>query len=101
MILLKVIRPSQRTNMMSWKTIGFICQWVDDCVFHHIASETNAQTLSIYRRVCISEKTTRIRYFIKKYVNLKFKDGRSVAECLTEFHSLVNQLTTGEDGIRW
>lgn len=34
-------------------------------------------------------------------MNLKFKDGRSVAECLTEFHSLVNQLTTGEDGIRW
>ena len=46
---------------MNKKTIGFLCQWVDDCVFHHISSETNAQTL--WKKMPSLCELLKIRYF--------------------------------------
>ena len=62
------------------KTVGQIRQWVDQSVFHHVAKEVDAYSLwqkleSLYER-----KTTQNKAFIiKRLVNLKYKDGNSVA----------------------
>ena len=62
------------------KTVGQIRQWVDQSVFHHVAKEADAYSLwqkleSLYER-----KTTQKKAFIiKRLVNLKYKDGNSVA----------------------
>ena len=60
-----------------------------------MANETKADVLwkkleSIYERKTIQNKV----FLIQKLVNLKYKEGRSVGEHLSEFQSLVNQLAT-------
>ena len=66
---------------------------MDLTVFHHVATETNAQTLwknieKMYQRKTAQNKTLSIR----KLVNLKHREGRSVVEHLSDFQDLVNQL---------
>ena len=45
---------------------------------------------------CLYERKTAQNkaFLIRRLVNLKFKDGNSVAEHLSDFQSLVNQLAT-------
>lgn len=80
---------------MNRKAIGYIRQWVDLNVFHHISQETDSHSLwekleSLYERKTTQNKT----FAIRTLVNLKLKEGKSVAEHLSEFQDLVNQLTT-------
>ncbi|KAA8515633.1 hypothetical protein F0562_018756 [Nyssa sinensis] len=65
------------------KTIGNIRQWLDDSVFSHMSNETDAQAL-----------WKKIAFLIRKLVNMKFKEGGSIAVHLNEFQSVVNQLAT-------
>ncbi|KAL9260610.1 Retrovirus-related Pol polyprotein from transposon TNT 1-94-like protein [Drosera capensis] len=76
------------------KAVGTIRQWLDDSVYHHVASETSAHKLwkkleSLYEQKTAANKT----FLIRKLVNLKFREGTSVAEHLNEFQSLINQLS--------
>lgn len=75
------------------KAVSLIRQWVDLSVFHHVATETNAQTLwknieKMYQRKTAQNKT----FAIRKLVNLKYREGKSVVEHLSDFQDLVNQL---------
>ena len=45
---------------------------------------------SLYEKKTAQNKV----FLIRKLVNLKFKDGNSVAEHLSDFQSIVNQLAT-------
>lgn len=92
-------RPKEKTDkeweIMNRKTVVQIRQWVDQTVFHHVAQETNAFSLwkkleAMYERKTAQNKASLIR----RLVNLKYKDGRSVIEHLNDFQGLVNQLTT-------
>ena len=77
------------------KTIGHIRQLVDQSVFHHVAKEVDAYSLwqkleSLYERKTAQNKA----FMIRRLVNLKYKDGNSVAEHLSNFQGLLNELFT-------
>lgn len=76
------------------KVVAQIRSWVDQSVFHHVAQETNAYELwekleSMYERKTAQNKVSLIR----RLVNLKYKDGRSVAKHMSDFQGSINQLT--------
>ena len=68
------------------KTIGQIRQWADKSIFHHVAKEVHAYSLwqkleSLYERKTAQNKA----FMIRRLVNLKYKDGNSVVEHLSNF----------------
>ncbi|CAL2254439.1 unnamed protein product [Prunus armeniaca] len=80
-------------SIMNRKAVGQIRQWVDQSVFHHVAQETDAYKLwtklsSMYERKTAQNKASVIR----RLVNLKYRDGRSVTEHLSDFQGLINLL---------
>jgi gag-polypeptide of LTR copia-type len=89
----------EEMNVVNWnkwnqKAVGTIRQWLNDSVYHHVVSETNAHELwkkleSLYEQKITANKT----FLIWKLINLKFREGTSVAEHLNEFQSLINQLS--------
>ena len=63
--------------------------------FHHVSQETNAEALWEKLRSLYERKTAQNKAFIaRKLVNLKLKEGKSIAEHLSEFQNLVNQMVT-------
>ena len=77
------------------KTIGCIRQCIDVSVFHHVSQETNAEDLWEKLRSLYKRKTAQNKAFIaRKLVNLKLKEGKSIAKHLSEFQDLVNQMVT-------
>jgi gag-polypeptide of LTR copia-type len=91
-------KPEEMTtanwNIWNRKAVDTIRQWLDDSVYHHVSSETNAHELwkkleSLYEQKTVANKA----FFIRKLENLKFREGTSVAEHLNEFQSLINQLS--------
>ena len=55
--------------------------------------ETNAEALWEKLRSLYERKTAQNKDFIaRKLVNLKLKEGKSIAEHLSEFQDLVNQM---------
>ncbi|KAF7129225.1 hypothetical protein RHSIM_Rhsim10G0050800 [Rhododendron simsii] len=93
-------KKPQGTSDEDWKVtnrkaVALIRTWVDQSVFHHVAQETNAYELwtkleAMYERKTAQNKASLIR----RLVNLKYKDGRSVAEHMSDFQGLINQLST-------
>ncbi|CAL5344742.1 unnamed protein product [Camellia sinensis] len=70
-------------------------QWIDHSVFHHVAQETDAYALWMKLEGMYQSKTARNKALImRRLINLKLKNGVSVAEHTSEFHSLVNQLAS-------
>ena len=68
---------------------------VDQSVFHDVAKEVDAynpwQKLeSFYERKTAQNKA----FMIRRLVNLKYKDGNSVAKHLSNFQGLLNELST-------
>ena len=77
------------------KTIGCIRQCIDVSVFHHVSQETTIETFWEKLRSLYEKKTAQNKAFIaRKLVNLKLKDGKSIAKHLSEFQDLVNQMVT-------
>ncbi|KAA8524670.1 hypothetical protein F0562_011093 [Nyssa sinensis] len=77
------------------KTIGHIRQWLDDSVFSHVSNETDAQVLWKKLEARYEQKmATNKAFLIRKLINMKFKEGGSIADHLNEFQSVVNQLAT-------
>ncbi|KAM1052978.1 hypothetical protein ACFX2C_000527 [Malus domestica] len=80
---------------MNRKVIGTIRQWVDDSVFHHVSNETNAREFWTKLESLFEKKTsTKKAFLIKELINVKYKDGLSVAEHLNNFQNIINQLAT-------
>ena len=64
-------------------------------VIHYAATKTDAHTLWKNLKDLYERKTVQNKVFaIRKLVNLKYKDRRSVTEHLSNFQILVNQLNT-------
>ena len=79
------------------KTIGVIRQWIDQFIYHHVSSETLVYNL--WKRLSElfeSKNSLNKAFLIRKIVNLKYKDGFSMAEHLSNFQNMVNQFTTME-----
>ncbi|CAJ2652104.1 unnamed protein product [Trifolium pratense] len=79
---------------MNRKAVAIIRQWLDLSVYPHVEAETNAHTMwnklkELYERKNVQNKACLIR----KLVNMKYKDGESMAEHMSVFQNTVNQLT--------
>jgi transposase InsO family protein len=84
---------------------GFIRQWVDDNVLNHISDETHARTLwqkleELYAR----KEGTNKMFLIKQLMHLRYKEGTPVADHVSAFQGIINQLSsmgiTFEDEVR-
>jgi hypothetical protein len=83
-----------------WKILhrqscGFIRQWVDDNVLNHISDETHARTLwqkleELYAR----KEGTNKMFLIKQLMNLRYREGRPVADHVNAFQGIINQLSS-------
>ena len=98
-IALKGVKPDGDKDgdwiKINRKTVGQIRQWIDHSVFHHVAQETDAYALWMKLEGMYQSKTARNKALImRRLINLKLKNGVSVAEHTNEFHSLVNQLAS-------
>ena len=91
-------KPSEMSDK-DWeklnRKIGCIRQCINVSVFHHKSQKTNVEALweklkSLYERKTSQNKA----YVARKPVNLKFKEGRSVVEHLSEFQDLVSHIIT-------
>ncbi|KAF7143342.1 hypothetical protein RHSIM_Rhsim05G0201800 [Rhododendron simsii] len=93
-------KKPQGTSDEDWKVtnrkaVALIRTWVDQSVFHHVAQETNVYELWTKLEAMYERKTAQNKAFlIRRLVNLKYKDGRSVAEHMSDFQGLINQLST-------
>ena len=68
------------------KTIGVIRQWIDQTIYHHVLGETLAYNLWKRLSELFEYKNSLNKTFIiRKIVNLKYKDGSSMAEHLSSF----------------
>ena len=80
-----VDKPEADWKKMNRKTIGHIRQWIDQSVYHHVLQETDAYTLWTTLEFVHEKKNAQNKTFvIKKIVNLKYKDGSSVSEHMSE-----------------
>ena len=82
-------------EILHMKAAATIRQWVDHNIFYHIAEETKVDALlqtlaAMYEKNTFRNKATLIR----RLVNLKYKDGKSMTKPTSDFHGLMNQLTT-------
>ena len=67
------------------KTVGFIRQWLDDSIFHHVFTKSSAYSLwkkleDLYEKKTNSNKA----FLIRKLINLKYKEGAYITEHLNE-----------------
>ena len=86
--------PDKEWATMHRKIIGCIRKCIEVSVFHPVSQKTKADTLwkkleSLYERKTAQNKA----FAIRKLAHLKLKEGRFVAEHLSEFQDFVNQLT--------
>lgn len=98
-IELNGIKPDAKTDdewkKLNRKAVGYIRQWVDQSVFHHVAKEVDAYLLWLKLESLYERKTAQNKAFmIRRLVNLKYKDGQSVTEHLSNFQGLLNELST-------
>jgi len=91
----KGVKPIGKTDgdwkKINRKTIGVIRQWIDQSIYHLVSSETLAYNL--WKRLSElfdSKNSLNKAFLIRKIVNLKYKDGSSMAEHLSNFQNMVN-----------
>ena len=75
--------------------MGTIRSWIYQSVYHHVAKESKADILwkkleTIYEQPTIQNKAN----LMKRLVNLKYNEDRSITEHTSEFQNLVDQLIT-------
>lgn len=80
-------------NKISQEVVAIIRQWLDLNVYPYFEVEIDAQEMwnklkELYERKNMQNKTC----LIKKLVNMKYKDGDSMAEQMILFQNTVNQL---------
>ena len=77
------------------KAAATIRQRVDINIFNHISEAMKADTLWKKLEAMHEKNTSRNKVsIIRRLVNLKYKDGKSMIEHTSEFQGLVNQLAT-------
>ncbi|CAM8972007.1 unnamed protein product [Rhodiola kirilowii] len=81
-------------KLLDRKALGKIRRWVDISVHHHVSQEKEAYKAwkkleSLYERKTANNKVMLIR----KFVNMKYRDGSSMTEHLNEVQNVINQLT--------
>ena len=74
---------------------GYICQWVNDNVLNHIANDTHAKTLWDKLETLYASKSRNNKLFLlKQAMNLRYKEGTSISDYLSEFQGCFDQLSS-------
>ncbi|OMO51796.1 Reverse transcriptase, RNA-dependent DNA polymerase [Corchorus capsularis] len=77
------------------KSLGTIRKWVDITVFHYVAQEKSAHAAweklaALYERKSPMNKA----FGARKLSNMKYKEGQSMAEYLSDYQEMLNLLLT-------
>ena len=77
---------------LNQKAVGYIRQWLDDSVFHHVSTETSEHSLwkklkDLYERNSVGNKAFLIW-------RLEYKENGLIAEHLNKVQSIINQLSS-------
>ena len=76
------------------KTLGVIHQWVDISLYNHVAKETNPHIFWKNLENMDETKNAQAKIFLmQKLMNLKLKEGQSIAEHLNYFEGMIAQLS--------
>ena len=76
------------------KTLGAIHQWVDISLYNHVTKETDPHTLWKNLENMYETKNAQAKIFLmRKLMNLKLKEGQSIAEHLNDFEGMIAQLS--------
>ncbi|KAL5863382.1 hypothetical protein ACOSQ3_000896 [Xanthoceras sorbifolium] len=96
----KTSSTSTSTSDVEWTVLNRKCaaqirQWIDRSIFQNFANEHDAYVLwqkleKMYARTTAQNKANLMR----RLVNLKYKDGNSVSEHMSEFQGIVDQLNS-------
>lgn len=82
-------------EILHLKASATIRQWVDVNIFHHISEEVKADELWKKLEGMYEKSTSRNKAsIIRRLVNLKYRDGKSMTEHTSDFQGLVNQLAS-------
>ncbi|CAJ2658024.1 unnamed protein product [Trifolium pratense] len=73
---------------------GFIRQYVEDNIYNHIANETHAKTLWEKLESLYASKSGNNKLFLlNSFISLKYKEGTSISDHLSEFQGLLDQMS--------
>ncbi|KAF7152438.1 hypothetical protein RHSIM_Rhsim01G0160700 [Rhododendron simsii] len=79
------MKKPQTTSDKDWKVtnrkaVALVCTWVDQNMFHHVAQDTNEYEFWTKLEAMCERKTAQNKgSLIRRLVNLKYKDGCSIA----------------------
>lgn len=72
---------------------GFLRQWVDDNVLNHIANDSLGRTLWEKLETLYASKFKNNKLLLlKQAMNLRYKEGNSISNCLSEFQGYFDHL---------
>lgn len=80
-------------ELLNRMVIAVIRKYIDQSLFEHVSTYTNAFELWTKLESLIQKKTPRNKALVRRLVKLEYKDVKSMME---HFKGLVNQLTTAE-----
>ncbi|KAH7568362.1 hypothetical protein JRO89_XS07G0281800 [Xanthoceras sorbifolium] len=92
------VKPDGKTDE-EWdfeheQVCGFIRQYVDDNVYNHICNEIHARTLwSKLEQLYASKTGNNKLFYLTKLMQLKYKEGTSIADHLNEMQGILDQLS--------
>ncbi|CAJ2627704.1 unnamed protein product [Trifolium pratense] len=73
---------------------GFIRQYVEDNIYNHIANEKHAKTLWEKLESLYASKSGNNKLFLlNSFISLKYKEGTSISDHLSEFQGLLDQMS--------
>ena len=88
---------AKECKKLNTKVVGTIRQWVDGTVFHQVANEIDTHNLWTKLEALYQPKTTQNKAFlIRRLVKLTLTSKHTIAENLSDFQDIVNQLSTLE-----
>ncbi|XP_057740507.1 uncharacterized protein LOC130957678 [Arachis stenosperma] len=93
----KGTKSDTKWKKLNRKAVALIRQWLDLSVYPHVDTETNAEKMwnklkELYEKKNVQNKA----FLIRKLVNMKYTEGKSMPEYLSIFQETVNQLTNNE-----
>ena len=75
------------------KSLGVILQWMDISLYNHVAKETDPHTLwKNLENMCETKNAQAKIFLMLNLMNLKLKEGQSIAEHLNDFEGMIAQL---------
>lgn len=87
-------KPEKDWELLNRKAVAMIRKYIDQSLFEHVSTYTNAYQLWEKLESMIQKKTPQNKaHLVRRLVKSEYKDGQSMIEHLNSFKGLVNKLT--------